>query len=190
MRPLTLALLLACTLTLGLSPAAHAHELEADRLTLVLRQPQHLSLRFQLNLVALLHRSLAPQQPAAEFALQMASLEPAAFAAQWQRAQARVQQGTRLAGADGRWHPASQWQWPTAAQVQAQVQQQLMQAVVAPDEHAHGEALEVQAEWLAPSPLEPLSLQLPPELPRLLVVHYQPQQRWVRPEEGPARFRF
>ncbi len=191
MRLLKTILTLAFSVCLAAS--APAHELEADRLTLVLRQPQHLSLRFHLDALALLHRALAPQQNAAEFTLQLSALPPAEFQTLWRRAQARVEQGVLLSSKADQakpWQPATQWQWPAATQVQALAQQRTMQAVVAPQEHAHTESLEVQAEWLSPAPVGTLQLKLPSELARLLVVHYQPQQRWLAGGAAPATFRF
>ncbi|MBH9553854.1 hypothetical protein [Inhella gelatinilytica] len=174
------------------SSAAQAHEMEADRLTLVRRHPQQVSLRFHMDLVSLMHRSLAPQLSDAEFLVQTAALDAAAFRTQFERLQLRIQSSTQLAPAQGAWQAPTQWQWPTPSRVQTLIQQRAMQSVVAPHDHAHGQTLEVSAEWLSKAPTAAVQLRLPPELPRVLVVHYEPQQRWVRsaPAEKPPLFRF
>lgn len=188
MRSVLLSLFTAAVLAQG--APAQAHELEADRLTLVLRQSQHVSLRFQLDPIGLLQRTLSPHADSPQVLMQLVSLSPEDFKALWMRSQARVEEGIRLSPLSGRGSSPHQWRWPTTSEVQSLLQQRAAQQVIAPHEHAQTATIEVLAEWLAPAHVSSLDLRLPPELPRLLVVHYQPQQTWSRASDAPTRLRF
>jgi hypothetical protein len=186
---LCIALVSAAAAALG-SGAAQSHELQAQRATLVQREDRHLSLSIQMRFGDLLHRVLAPQRPLQEFLVVHAAMPPQELARALQAVQHRVEAGTRITRNDGSVLALSAWRWPEAGRVQAALQQLSMQAIVAPGEHLHEEPLEVQAEALAPTRIDAVRLQLPPELKPMLVVWYRPQQTWARPGTPPLSLRF
>lgn len=186
MRYSTCLLMMGAAFALLCKAPAHAHELQSNRLSLVLREPGHLSLNFHLDYAELMRRTVAPQVSPPEFAIRMA----AATAAQWDevlgRTQSRLMRGTQLGRPDGTALQPGTWRWPTLEQVQALMQRLAMAAVVAPYEHAHEDPLEVQAEVLVAESLRELALQLPAELQEVLVVNYRPRQRWLAPGAPPS----
>jgi hypothetical protein len=190
-RPAAQSIALACALVaaLGSSPAP-AHELQAQRATLVQREDQHLSLTFQMRFGELLHHVLAPQQPLQAFLLMHAAMPPQELARALQAVQRRIESGTRLTRSDGSALALGSWRWPAVDRVQAALQQLSMQAIVAPAEHGHEEPLEVQAEARARARIDAVRLQLPPELQPMLVVWYRPQQAWSRAGAPPLLLRF
>jgi hypothetical protein len=70
------ALLSTALMILMPSTNAFAHELQANRASLVLRDSQHLSLTFFVDYVGVLHQVLAPQRTLQEFVLMYASMKP------------------------------------------------------------------------------------------------------------------
>lgn len=185
-RALALAFLLLCC-TAG---PTRAHELGADRLTIVQRDPRHLSLQFRVDLPALLHRALAPQRPQAEFILATASQDSRQIAATLGELQARLERGLQLQQ-DKQALSLSHWRWPQAVQVQDLLRQRAM-ALVAGGEagHEHGEATEFSVEALASEPVTMPSLQLAPALQPLLVISYRPHQQWMARGQGALRLTF
>jgi hypothetical protein len=170
-----------------------AHELPANRATLILRDGSHLSLALFINYPEALHQALAPQQSQTAFELAYSSLAAPEFAQALQRAQTKFQSGTQLVLANGRTATLTHWRWPAADQVQKQLQQRVMQALVAPRDHpAHEEPLETRAELSGPSlaELARLKLRLPAEFGEVLVVSYQPKQVWVKPHALSPEIRF
>ena len=166
-----------------------AHELEADRLTLIQRQDRLVEATWLVDLPAVLHRSLSPQEPYAEFLTRLAaSGQPevervlAQARAQWERdvvfkAPHPIQ---------GQWQ---RWVWPNAKTLQAAAQERLMQRVSG--DHAHPKPLRVQAQWLANSePLDSLSVNVPPALRPLLVVAYRPRQIMMDRSSSTIQVRF
>jgi hypothetical protein len=156
-----------------------AHELEANRLTLVLRDRNHLSLTFFIDYTEALHRALSPRRPFHEFVLVYSAMKPEDLRAELLRAQARFQADTRLTLAAGKPVAVTNWRWPDADRVQAMLRERAMQAVVAPGDHAHAAPVEIHAEVTSTDDIGSLAIRLPEELQRVLVVSYRPSQRWV-----------
>jgi hypothetical protein len=173
--------------------AALAHELPANRATLILRDGSHLSLVLYTNYPEALHQALAPQQSQSAFELAYSSMAAPELAQALQRAQAKFQASTQLVLANGRTATLTHWRWPAAGEVQKQLQQRVMQALVAPRDHpAHEEPLEIRAELSGPSlaELAKLKLRLPAEFGEVLLVYYQPKQVWLKPQTLSPEIRF
>jgi hypothetical protein len=106
------------------------------------------------------------------------------------RAQTKFQAATRLYLSAGRELPLTNWTFPDAAQVQAMLQQRIMQAVVDPAGHAHDEPLEVHAEANSPEPVTAIRVQFPEEFQKVLVVAYRPSRLWVEPKSWSPAINF
>lgn len=174
--------LMSALLLLLAAAFAPAHELQANRATLVLREQRHLTLTLYLDYAQALHQALSPEVGFPEFIAVHAAMTPEEFQAELGRAQAKFESGTRLTLADGEALVLGHWAWPDAAALQASLQQRAMQLIVAPEEHSHVEPVEIHAEVTANADVDTLSLDLPPEFGQVLVVWYQPQQIWVAPD--------
>lgn len=191
------ALPVLCALWLGLHGRAQAHELEHDRLTVVQREPRHLSLQFYVEPLGLMQRTLAPQQPRAEFLAALVAQGPAETEKAWQQVQARFTDALqlRLGSTPLR---LSGWRFPSGKSLHAQLQQRLMRQTVTPQAHVHEEpaviAVEAVADRDIPNDLDtrssPLTVALPPALEPLMLVSYRPQQRWVDGKTGPVPIAF
>lgn len=170
-------------LLFGLSSSAMAHELAANRATLVLRDSQHLALTLLVDYPVVLHKLMAPQRSFQEFALIASSMKPQEFKTQLQDAQRKLQAATAVVGRSSKAVVLTRWAWPDAAVVQGLMQQRAMQAVVGSNEHTHAVLSEIKTETSASNSTEltAVSLQLPTELDQVLVVSYQPKQAWFKP---------
>lgn len=167
-----------------------AHELPAQRATLVQRDANHVSISFQLRYGEWLQRALAPRSTPQAFLGRLAAMPLPEFTRALQQAQRGFEESTRVTRADASQVPLQAWRWPHATRVQALLQQRAMQAIAAPAEHGHEDTLEVQAELTAPAGVDGLLWQWPAELQPLLVVSYRPQQTWARPGAPPMRIHF
>jgi ABC-type molybdate transport system ATPase subunit len=175
--------LTALAMLWALTTSAVAHELRDNRATLVLRDRQHLSITFFVDYPSVLHQVLAPQRSAQEFVMTYSAMKPQEFQAQLQEAQRKLTNSTVLMLASGKAAVITQWVWPTATAVQNLLQQRAMQAVVAPDDHAHTVQMEIRAEVISAkvTDFSSVTLQLPPAFQHVLVVSYQPKQVWLKP---------
>lgn len=168
---------------------AQAHELPADRLTLVQRDATHLSLQLFVDLPALMHRCLAPLTPEAEFMLAMSSQTQVDFESAMRKLRACVESGLKIRRDDVQLQ-IGHWRWPSAARVQSLLQQRAMQSVVAPGDHAHDTPEEISADAVAANGINTLSLELPSALRPLMLVNYRPRQRWIDRSSGPVPVTF
>jgi hypothetical protein len=174
------------------APTVFAHEIEANRATVVLRDRQHLSLTFFLDLINVLHQTLAPKQMLRSFVLNYAAMSSDEFQKDLDKARKRLQGSTFVSLPNGKKVHLSQWVWPDRAAVQALFQQRAMQAVVAPGEHTHVVPVEIRVEVKTASPenFSSLQLQFPAEFDQILVVYYAPRQIWVKPGNSSSAITF
>jgi hypothetical protein len=161
----------------------HAHEMEANRATMVLREGGHLSLTLYLDYAAALHQALAPGRPFEEFMLTHATMPAAQFQQALDGAHRKFEQGTRATLKAGQPLAFRGWQWPAAAQVQQKLRERAMLMVRAQGAHSHEAPLEVRAELAAGQDFHALNVQFPAEFRDVLVVSYRPAQVWVKPDQ-------
>jgi hypothetical protein len=160
---------------------ALAHELPENRLTLVMRESNHVSMTFYIDYIAALHAALSPKTTEQEFVLVYASMTPQAFRKELQRAQATLQAHTKVTLSADKVATISNWAWPDATAVQSQLQEIVMQTLVAPKDHSHTPTFEVRADVKANQALDAIKLQLPEELQAVTVVSYRPSQVVIKP---------
>ena len=171
-------------------PRGAVHELQDNRITLVLRDRAHLSLTMYINYSSTLNRLLAPRLSRQEFVLAYSAMGPASFRAEVRRAEAAILAGTKVFGPGGRPVVLGHWTWPDATAVQALLQQQAMQAVVAPGDHPSEQPLEIHAEGTSAQAISTVTMRLPAGFQRVLVVSYTPHQAWVDPAAPSPSIRF
>lgn len=185
---------------LGMSVSL-GHEIDADRLTIVQRSPEHLSLTFRLDEMSVLQRALAPDaDPASGSAgvlLSMTAMSDADFARVLDGARARFAAELVLADQDGQIIALSNWRWPPAAPLRQRIRTRAMQSIVGddPDSHVHDDDHEhadsITVDAIARSPVISLTVALPAAADDLLVVAYRPTQyRHLRGEKVPLHVRF
>jgi hypothetical protein len=173
-----------------LSAASGSHELPANRLTLVLRDNTHLSLTYFIDYTEALHRTLAPDRALREFILMYSVMKPSDFDAALAKAHARLSAGTRLALPNGKAVAIRNWHWPDSARARNLLQASAMQMLSGGGRHEHDAAHEVHAETAPTRGLAALTIRLPEELGKVLVVSYQARQAWAEPRAAPMPIRF
>ncbi len=171
-------------------PNADAHELQANRATLVLRDDTHISVTMYIAYADALHLALAPQRDMAEFLVAYSAMNPEALQKELWRAQAKFKAEMKFYLATGTEVPLTNWAFPDAKQVQAMMQQRIMQAMVDPAGHAHDEPLEIRADANGAEKMGAVRVQFPEEFQRVLVVSYKPSQVWVEEKAWSPVVRF
>ncbi|MEI6546799.1 MAG: hypothetical protein WCN85_07265 [Burkholderiales bacterium] len=193
------SLLLMAFASGAIAPAVNAHELQANRATLVLRDERHLSLSLFIDYVEALHASLAPDRPMQAFLAQFSAMKPAELQTHLLRTQQQWIRQIELSVVDPGRTPAGRpmlplalrnWIWPDAPRVQRLLQERLMQELVAPAGHGHDEPMEIRAESTALRAVSEARLSLPKAFGRVLIVWYRPRQFWVDPGTVSGVIRF
>lgn len=163
----------------ALSGNAVAHELQENRATLVLREGRHITLTLWVGYSDMLHRAMGAPSPKAKFLTQHAAMPASAFEKALAGTHRTLQDHIQIRQKDGQLIPIQGCHWPAAANVQAQLRERLMQSMVAATPRDHEEPLQVQCELQAGQSVRAVSVGFPVALGRVLVVAYQPRQRWV-----------
>lgn len=174
---IVLALLMA-------SPLAIGHDLEADVLTVVLREGNHVSLTFRVDEVSLMHRMLSPRSTDAEFLLPLSAMGEEAFAVVVRNFRKRLEKEIVLRDATGRPLTLTDWHWPDIAESRQRIRQLTAQRIVGDAAHEHLPPTIITADALGPNIANRLDLQLPGVLDGLTVVSYRPRQQIWRSAAG------
>ena len=175
-RGTSLMQLLAVVLLACASRVLQAHELESNRLTLVLREPNHLVASFHLNFIDLLHVAVAPHLPFDEFLAVYSTLPVPVLQSQLNRVEQSVQSTLLLSTQDHEELKLKDWLWPDAAAVQEQMRQHVMKALTMPEAHDKQQQMEVHAEAVSKNPIISARLILPALLGQTVVVWYHVNQ--------------
>ena len=177
-----------------LAATGGAHETPTNRLTLVLRDETHLSLSYFVDYAEALHQALAPKRTLQDFTLLFSAMKQSEFEAALTKAHAQLIVGTLLVLPNGEMLTTRNWQLPTPAGARAMLQERAMQMLTGGsggvDAHAHPAAHEVRAEATSTRPIGSVSVRVPSELGKVLVVSYQPRQTWIEPRAKPVTVEF
>jgi hypothetical protein len=174
----------------ALASNVQSHELQANRMTVVLRAETHLSLTYWVDYPEALRRALMPQMTLTEFAVTHSAMSIADFQKQVAKAQIKFSSQTRAALPDGQALTLAQWRWPEPARVQAMLQERAMQALTAPSAHTHAMPTEIHAEAVSTRKITAVNISAPAEFGRILMVSYKPQQTWLAPGAAPVLAKF
>ena len=173
-----------------LGAASSAHEMPDNRLTLVLRDETHMALNYFVDYTEALHQALAPKQTLQGFMLVYLAMKQSDFEAALTKAHTQLIVGTQLVQPTGEMLPIRNWQLPVAARVRTLLQERTMQMLTGGNDHAHPNAYEIRAEATSARPIGSVSVRLPVEFGKVLVISYQPRQAWVDPRATPVEIKF
>lgn len=187
MKLKTMAALLCSSL---LAAATWAHDLPANRMSLVLRDDTHVQLTAYIDYTQALHQTLAPLQSRRDFLAQYAAMKPEAFQAALAQAQAQWRSATQLSLPGGEPIALQNWHGPEADRMQSRLQTFAMHLLTGGDEHEQSSVDEIHAEAIAPQKITAVLAQLPKQWGRVLVVSYQPKQAWKEPGSAPMAVGF
>ncbi len=177
-------LVCALLISTGLMPKAIAHELASDRLTVVMREPSHLSLVFLIDQVALLRRLVAPDATAVEFVISMAAMSDTTFDKVVDRGRSQFESDLVILDQNGSKLALHNWRWSSKEELRGSIRSLAMAAVVGGDPHTHDFVNEITAEAVSSSPISRISLRLPKQAAKTRVGAYRPKQSYVYPSGG------
>lgn len=201
---LRIALGLWCWLGLLLQgmQVAHTHEIHANRLTLIQRDASHLSLRWQIDLVSALQRTLEPNSEAVPFQVKLLSLPQTQFEAALKRTQSHIEKELELvvdkpkSKSRIRLTPKS-WRWPKPIELRKHLQELTAAEVLrqsgqlSASDHDHSEFFEITAELVEPQyDLSNIAIKTPSVLGKVMLVYYRPRQIWLDPKSPPEFISF
>jgi len=183
------ALFVLMTLTFSVRFAS-AHEVETTRLSLVQREPSHVSATFFVNPFDYFQPVLDAQVTQQTAYVHLASLDDEVFAALYTKAQAYYKQKITFKLNKDKWVQLSNWQFSNWQLIKKNVQQQLAQQLVNPGSHVHFEPVQFTVQLTGGPDLSILQPKLPAHWGKVLVVASKPQQFWLDTVQGTSWIKF
>jgi hypothetical protein len=169
---------------------ACAHEVETTRLSLVQREPSHVSATFYVNPFDFFQPVLDAQVTQQTAYVHLASLDDEVFAALYARAQAYYKQKITFKLNKDKWTQLSNWQFSNWQLIKKNVQQQLAQQLVSLDSHVHFEPVQFTVQLTGDTDLSKLQPKLPAHWGKVLVIASKPQQIWIDSSQGLTWIKF
>ena len=164
---------LACAL---LTVAASAHDAS---LTLERVAPRRLNLVLALDPIQSLHQWLAPQLSRQAFLTVYCNKPLTEFQAELRQALASVEFGIRLSGPDGVDLILTGWPWPSAAQWQERLREQVSRLLAPASTREQDPVLELRTQGVSRRPIGRVQLSLPASLQPVLVIRPGIEQFWL-----------
>jgi len=178
------------TISFFMGAMALTHELPDDRVTIVQREPTHLSITFYVDEVGLLQRLIAPNSSRAEFLLACAALPQAMLAGRLQAARNAFESEVAIRDPDRRSLAISAFRWPTIIDTQRLLKESALTLLATGTDHERGVLTEINADATAGKLLNSITFVKPKSLPRLTVVSYRPLQQQMNDEISEIKITF
>lgn len=169
---------------------ANAHELESNRVTIVLRDDIHLNLVFRLNYLEYVHQLYAKGLSQKEFIMRFATLSEDDFNSLVSQAQLHLMTETRLVKSNGVNLKIQHWKWPSTSDLHESLREYAMQIIVDPHADIHMKFIEVQADAVSEDIISNCTISLPQALTTALIVNYKANQQWYQFDEKTLRLNF
>ena len=165
-------------------PGGFAHEIDTDRLTLVLREPRHITLTFRVDEVALLGRIAAPDASPVAVMMSMAAMNDKDFVNIVEKTRAKFSSQVFLTDENSKTINLSNWRWKPIEQLRAEIRELAMTTVVGGDSHLHQKSSEINADAISDSVFGRVTVHLPVESKSILVITYRPTQKHFDASKG------
>lgn len=159
-------------------PNADAHELESNRVTIVLRDDIHLNVILRLNYLEFLHQLYAKELSQKDFILRFAALSESDFNSLSTKAQGHLMTETQLIKQNGANLNLQHWKWPPISSLHETLREYAMQIIVDPSSDIHMKFIEIQADAISNDTITSCALSLPQALTTALIVNYRANQQW------------
>jgi len=173
---LPLRLSIALALVCACPQLVYGHEIESDRLTIVMRESQHLSLTFRIDEVALMGRLLAPTAAPTEFVLSMAAMSDPSFAKAVNQARRAFEAQIKLTDQTGSPLQVRQWRWASQDLLRAELRERVMESIASGGNAGHHAVSEIKADAVGTNPISSVNVGLPESITGIVVIAYRPMQ--------------
>lgn len=177
-------------LLLALPLCASGHDAVVNRLTLVQREANHVSMTLVIDYVSTLNTAAAPAASYKEFVIACSGMADAQLQRTLAQAHATLEKGIVLHDAQQRPVRVTPLRWPSLAEARKLLQQAAMATVALGTDKAEHTPLELTADIVSGQRIESLDVQLPAALADMLVISYKPVQTPVDPRSHRARVTF
>jgi hypothetical protein len=177
-------------LMLALQGVASAHDMVSNRLSLVQREPNHVSMTLVIDYVQAMQAVAAPKASLKEFVIACSGMADGPLQRTLGQAQLNIEQGIVLRDTQHRLLRVTALHWPSLADARRLLQQAAMGSIALASDKPEPAALELQADVTSGQVIDGIEIQLPPALTDMTVVSYKPVQTRIDSLSHKATVRF
>ena len=155
-----------------------AHDINSNKITLIMREKSHVSLIMNINLLKAMNLILAPQTKYADFILTFSNMDPKLFQKEYEKTKIKISSGIILLSKDQSKLPTREWKWPLASVLQSQCQVFVMELMTGNHDHSKEPILEVSTEIIDKTDKSSIQIQVLKEIQPILLISYKPVTNW------------
>ena len=155
-----------------------AHDINSNKITLIMREKTHVSLIMSINLLKAMNLILAPQIKYADFILTFSNMDPKLFQKEYEKTKIKISSGIILLSKDQNKLPTREWKWPLASVLQSQCQVFVMELMTGNHDHSKEPILEVSTEIIDKTDKSSIQIQVLKEIQPVLLISYKPVTNW------------
>jgi len=181
---------LAALLLIALPVSVSAHDVVANRLMLVQREANHVSMTLVIDYVTTLKAVAAPAANYKEFVIACSGMADAQLQRTLSQAHTTLEKGIVLNDAQHRTLRVTPLRWPSLTEARKLLQQSAMAAIALGTDKPEPTTLELTADIVSSQRIQSLDVQLPAALADVVVVSYKPMQTAIDPQSRKARITF
>lgn len=175
---------------LTLLPTADAHDVVTNRLLLVQREANHVSLTLVIDYAQAMQAIAAPKASLKQFVIACSGMSDGALQRTLGQAQLTLEQGMVLRDRQHRTLHVSALHWPALTQARQLLQEAAMATIALASDKPEPVALELLADVTSAQAIDGIEIQLPSALADVTIVSYKPIQTHVDGLTHKASVRF
>ncbi len=176
MQNRTIIALIACLLVANSNLLAH--DINSNKLTMIMREKNHISLVFNINFIKVMNQVIAPQTGSGDFVLGLSGADPKIFQKAYDKTKTKVYNGIQITTKDQTKLIIKEWKWPDAKTIQNQFQTQIMEIMTGSHDHTKEPMIEINAELVSKLDMSEIKIQVIPEMQPILFISYKPSIIW------------
>lgn len=157
-----------------------AHDINSNKITLIMREKSHVSLIMSVNILKAMNQFLAPHTKYSDFVLAYSNMDTRQFQKEYEKTKDKITFGILVSSSEQSKLTIRDWRWPQSSAVQKQFQDYVMELMTGNHDHTKEPLLEVFAEIIDKVDKTKIQVQVPKEIQPILFISYKPTTIWSR----------
>ena len=155
-----------------------SHEINSNKISLIMREKNHISMILNLNLLKAMNQVVSPQTKYGDFVLSFSNIDPKTFQREYEKTKYKIISGITIYSKDQTKLNIKEWKWPDPKVVQSQFQVYVMELVTGSHDHNKDPISEITAEIIEKKEQTNIQIQVLKEIQPVLFISYRPSTSW------------
>lgn len=157
----------------------YSHDINSNKISLIMREKNHVSLIMNLNLLKVMNQILSPQTKYGDFIITFSNMDSKNFHREYEKTKTKIISGIIITSREQGRLSFRDWKWPDLKVVQNQFQVYVMELVTGSHDHNKEPIVEITAEIIDKSDKTKIQIQVLKEIHPILLISYKPTTIWI-----------